>query len=319
MNIEEFLNICPQKYNTYKKAKQILKKASYLEPTPEVQAKIKEIELYLKYSSINDFFPTPKKVADAVAQFTNFIYSGFNILEPSAGTGNLANAIKSKYTVYTDDVKLDCIEVNYELAEYLKSKSYNVFNCDFLEFKTNKKYDLIIMNPPFKDLLNHLNKALELLKPNGQLLCIVPNLTQTKYKKFIDKTGAFYYNNLNFDFTEAKTGCICQLLEINMQKIENFALMLFDFFCREDYEYNFIDKFFSLYLDGSYGYKIYEQIQAVKSPSTEQLFNWLIDFLSIEFNFSKVYIAEKLSAYKLFSYKLVDYYNKYIESNKAVA
>lgn len=225
MNIQEFLNISPNEYSTYKKTKYLLKKASNLEQTPEVKAKIKEIELYLKYLAVNDFFPTPKKVADIVLQCTNFIYSGFNILEPSAGTGNLADVIKAKYTAYTNDVNLDCVEINYELAEHLKSLGYKVFNCDFLKFKANKKYDLIIMNPPSKDLLNLLNKALELLKSNGQLLCIIPSLAKTKYKKFIDKTGALYYDNLNFDFTEAKSGCICQLLEINMQAEKQTRLL----------------------------------------------------------------------------------------------
>lgn len=318
MNIQEFLNVSPHKYSTAKKANPLLKKAKQLEQTPEVNFKIKEIELFLKYSKINDFFPTPKPIAEVLANCVDFIYSGFDILEPSAGVGNLADAIKSKYIDYAKNVKLDCIEINYELAEYLKAKGHTVFNCDFLTYETSKKYDLIVMNPPFKDLLKHLNKALELLKTDGQILCIVPTMTSSKNKNFVDKTGAVIYN-YNFDFSEVKTGCKCQLLEINRKKIKEFAITLFDFFCRDDNEFNFIERYFSLYLEGSYGYEAYKKINAVKSPSKEHLFEWLTDFLSIEFNFSKTYIFKKLMDYKLFGQKLVDYYQTYNNTIQAIA
>lgn len=44
---------------------------------------------------------------------------------------------------------------------------------DFLTFDTRKRYDLILMNPPFADGDAHLLKAISLLAPGGQLCCLL--------------------------------------------------------------------------------------------------------------------------------------------------
>lgn len=316
MDIQEFINLTPNKYNTNKKAQYILNKAIKLEQTQEVKNKIREIELFLKYSSLCDFYPTPKNIAKNIVDCANFIYSGFNILEPSAAIGNLADVIKEKYINYADNVTLDCVEIQPELAEHLKNKGHNVFVCDFLNFQPNKKYDLIIMNPPFKDILRHLKKAVELLAEEGQLLCVVP-INLNKIKNLIDDRGAIIHE-FNFDFSESQTKCKCNLLEINRKNIKDFSLMLFDFFCRNEYECNYIDRYFSLYLEGSYGYESYKRIKNIKNPTIENLSDWLIDFLYIEFNFSKNFIEKYLNQYRIFSNVLLDYYKKHTEEDEEI-
>ena len=43
----------------------------------------------------------------------------------------------------------------------------NVICTDFLEWNTNKKYDLIITNPPFSLAQEFIEKSFELLEPYG--------------------------------------------------------------------------------------------------------------------------------------------------------
>lgn len=76
--------------------------------------------MFVKLNKIADFFPTPKKEIKPWVDNLDFIYSGYNILEPSAGFGWIADAIKEKCS-YADDVTLDCVELQYDLAEHLAS------------------------------------------------------------------------------------------------------------------------------------------------------------------------------------------------------
>ena len=50
---------------------------------------------------------------------------------------------------------------------------FYVVHDDFLTFDTRKRYDLILMNPPFDDADSHLLKAISLLAPGGQLCCLL--------------------------------------------------------------------------------------------------------------------------------------------------
>jgi len=94
------------------------------------------------------------------------------ILEPSAGKGDIADYLKdwfgrrSKYD-------LDCIEINPTLRATLAGKEYRVVHDDFLTYRTQKRYDLIIMNPPFDCGDKHLLKALELQENGGAIICLL--------------------------------------------------------------------------------------------------------------------------------------------------
>lgn len=54
------------------------------------------------------------------------------------------------------------------------SKGYNAFRGDFLNYKTDKKYDRIIAAPPFKgnaDLL-HIQHMYDMLAPDGVIVSL---------------------------------------------------------------------------------------------------------------------------------------------------
>jgi len=135
----------------------------------EVQAKkVKELERGIIGKKFESYFPTPKKVVDRMLEEAN-IKDGESILEPSAGSGHIADMIKAEHPKNN----LEVGEYNNSLSEILKAKGHNVVSQDFLEHKG--QYDKIIMNPPFEknqDVI-HVQHAYEQLKPGGRIVAIM--------------------------------------------------------------------------------------------------------------------------------------------------
>lgn len=118
------------------------------------------------------FYPTPESLLDKM--FSKIEKNNIsNILEPSAGKGNIVDYFQNKL-IYGKKWKIDCIELEEELQGILKNKGYKVVYDDFLRFTTLKKYDLIVMNPPFSNGDRHLLKAIEIAENyGGQIVCIL--------------------------------------------------------------------------------------------------------------------------------------------------
>lgn len=129
------------------------------------------------------FYPTPVALADKLLEDidNHFVHS---VLEPSAGKGDLAMAFVQKRRRWTghyyrndeDAVKafdIDCIEIDPTLRQTLEGAGFRVVHDDFLTFETQKRYDLILMNPPFDQGAEHLLKALELAERGGKVRCLL--------------------------------------------------------------------------------------------------------------------------------------------------
>lgn len=146
------------------------------------------------------YFPTP---SDAVTLMYDMVDDirfecadasrPVRVLEPSAGIGGIADYIKSK----TEHIVLDTVEIHPPNQEILKSKGYNPYCMDFMDFEIpadDEKYDYIIMNPPFSlkgdkhAYITHINHALKMLKHSGELVAIIPtgwcNNTSKKEEAF---------------------------------------------------------------------------------------------------------------------------------------
>ena len=67
-------------------------------------------------------------------------------------------------------------EIRKEM-KILKRINFRIVHDDFLTYHTHKKYDLIIMNPPFDKGDAHLLHAIELLGNGGQLCCLLNSET----------------------------------------------------------------------------------------------------------------------------------------------
>lgn len=98
------------------------------------------------------FFPTPDKLAKKVIELAE-IRPGETVLEPSAGRGGIAQFVPG----------CDCIELMDDNREYLTTNGFNLIWDDFLTFPEDRKYDVIVANPPFTNLLDAVH-VLKMLK-----------------------------------------------------------------------------------------------------------------------------------------------------------
>lgn len=140
------------------------------------------------------FYPTPSVLVGKMLSKVNWENVG-SILEPSAGKGDIIeslNSMKEKYQyeystwgrkgsskkliVHFHGNVTDCvdtIELDPNLRYVLKGKGYRVVWDDFLTFASPKRYDLILMNPPFAYGAEHLMKAIQVMEYGGQIVCLL--------------------------------------------------------------------------------------------------------------------------------------------------
>lgn len=114
---------------------------------------------------------TPKDLVKNMVDSIKNELNNSEILEPSAGDGRFI-----KYLTNFKVKRIDSIELFKEKCDYIKKKysqnNVEVINKDFLEYSitSNKKYDIIIGNPPYikkqkilSEQLKNSNKLLEIL------------------------------------------------------------------------------------------------------------------------------------------------------------
>ncbi len=122
----------------------------------------------LKQQNIAGFFPTEGDALNLLIDSLE-LKEHHKFLEPSAGTGTIAAAVKPLVS------SVDCVEINSSLFDVLKFRGFDPFFGDFLKIEPVGKYDRIGMNPPFeKDQhIDHFFHAIAFLKDNTGLLCCV--------------------------------------------------------------------------------------------------------------------------------------------------
>ena len=96
-------------------------------------------------------------------------------IEGNLDTDNLEYELESHKSERHNKIKcsIECIEIDSDLCAVLRNKHYFTVNQDFLTYNTFKRYDCILMNPPFAQGEYHLIKALKLLENGGQCVCIL--------------------------------------------------------------------------------------------------------------------------------------------------
>ena len=114
----------------------------------------------------SDFYATPK---DCIQNFLDN-YGAINgrVLEPSAGNGNIAEVVKNngKNTITS-------VELRSEEVENLRAVSSEVVIGDFLEFKTDEKFDYIIGNPPYSLAQEFLEKCFEIAYEKTRIIMLL--------------------------------------------------------------------------------------------------------------------------------------------------
>lgn len=147
----------------------------------------------------DQFFPTPPSVAKKMLEDIDWRVIE-TVLEPSAGKGDLIlAAAEARYDSHryrgNNSIDVDAVEIDPYLREICKynfsenkrsqysydDREYKILSRvdlhmvhdDFLTYNTHKKYDLILMNPPFENGDLHLLKALEMQKNGGSIVCLL--------------------------------------------------------------------------------------------------------------------------------------------------
>jgi predicted RNA methylase len=173
-------------------------------PAPDRQAlRIRQLERQLVGAKIPGYFPTPPEAADRVVELAR-IEPGMRVLEPSAGKGDLAEAIRRGGGGFAE-----CVERQATLHAILMERGYVSHHGDFLELTLEHwrfgyqdpafGFDRVCMNPPFEDGadMTHVQHAFGMLRPGGRLVAIMSEGTffredrQTvAFRAWLDELGA---------------------------------------------------------------------------------------------------------------------------------
>jgi phospholipid N-methyltransferase len=144
------------------------------EPTP-FDAMADTLKAGVKVVSAPQLFPTPPNLADRMIELAD-IRAGQTILEPSAGTGALLEALQRKPLDFMGGLTI--VEVNRSLCDALTARGYHPVCADFLECNGELgTFDRVVMNPPFTNAqdIKHIEHALAKLKPAGRLVALCAN------------------------------------------------------------------------------------------------------------------------------------------------
>jgi hypothetical protein len=122
-----------------------------------------------------DYYETPQAFA-ATALYhipcqSNFVKTA---LDPGTGRGVWGKALR----LYNTEAMLEGVEIQPfgDIGADVDdlAKAYNKYwHDDFLTWKAQHKYDLIMGNPPYKLAHEFVDKCLDLLAPNGQLIFLL--------------------------------------------------------------------------------------------------------------------------------------------------
>ncbi len=136
----------------------------------------------VKVVSAPQLFPTPVDLAARMVDMAQ-LEIGNRVLEPSAGTGRILEALPGVVPfVPARQTALDvvAVEINHSLVSLIEKSGLagEVKQADFLECNGDLgKFDAVIMNPPFENAVDikHITKAIDMLKPGGRLVAICAN------------------------------------------------------------------------------------------------------------------------------------------------
>lgn len=121
------------------------------------------------------FFATPSTIADRLVELNTAIESAPCVLEPSAGTGALIEAVWRRYP----DKKMEYFELMPENKERLSLMHgpIKLLGDDFLACGESKRWKAIIANPPFSQNqdVKHVTRMYEALEPGGCLTAVMSN------------------------------------------------------------------------------------------------------------------------------------------------
>ena len=157
------------------------------------------------------FFSTPSDVADWLVMLAGGVDMTDKVLEPSAGTGAIIDAIHRNCM----NVIVDCYELMPENIQLLQKKeNINILGEDFIASDIKILYDKIIANPPFSKNqdIRHVRRMYDCVKKGGVVAAIMGThwklgneIECVKFREWIDEIDAKIYNIDKGEFKESGT------------------------------------------------------------------------------------------------------------------
>lgn len=164
----------------------------------------------------DQLFPTPAALAARMTKLAE-LQNGMTVLEPSAGTGSLLDAIRETGL----DVQRTAVEINSGLARQLSARhGARVVCADFLATNTETlgTFDRVLMNPPFADAADiaHIRHAYTMLNPGGVLVavCAAGSRQQQQLRGLAQQTGGTWNELPDGTFKDEGTGVRTALLTL---------------------------------------------------------------------------------------------------------
>ena len=156
------------------------------------------------------FFETPRGLAELLVAEAG-IPPGARVLEPSAGTGRLATAVR----LLVDGAQIFCVELLEKNRSELERQGFEMIGADFLSMQpvAGEPFDAVVMNPPFRDEVLHIEHALGCLRPGGVLAAVMSGgiryretAPYARLRAWMEQMGATITDNPDGSFLEAGTG-----------------------------------------------------------------------------------------------------------------
>lgn len=167
-----------------------------------------------------DFYPTPAEVIDRMLMDVEVC--GKYVLEPSAGSGNIVNALQERGAK-----EVIACEIDPRLRKVL-SGMCTVITDDFLTLTREQisHVDLIVMNPPFSAAEKHLLHAIDIAPEgceiislcNSDMLSAVYSQDCRRIKQIIKERGFADSLGPCFKHAERSTDCDISCIHIWMPK-----------------------------------------------------------------------------------------------------
>ena len=192
-----------------------------IRPTASNESEVRQIKQTAIEQQVWDFYPTP---IDAIAKILEVaqLDPKHLVLEPSAGSGDLASAI-ADFGVN----RVDCFELNPLLQEALKLQGFDILGDNFLASSPRPIYDRILANPPFgsNGVARHTQHAFKWLKPGGRLITLAhhyqlqPSKSDLNFFDWLKSVRASFLNlGRAFIKSDRPTSVPIQLIAIDKQR-----------------------------------------------------------------------------------------------------
>lgn len=141
-----------------------------LADAPALRELLEAVMLTGEYAppELDGYFPTPiGLITEMLVQAD--IHHGELVLEPSAGKGAIASAVRGS------GGKVVAVELREDNRAELVRRGFHVAGSDFMSWTPGQAFDKVVMNPPFahQQDIDHVRRAYGFLRDGGRLVAIM--------------------------------------------------------------------------------------------------------------------------------------------------